>query len=147
MNLAMLRTYRTQVEEALQMELAELQNLLQAEQAARGRLEEAAEAGAAEYLDSIRHGMTVDDAMTRQTKLDALVYALRRAEAAATEAERRCEQKMMELLDAARERKKVEILEERQAQVQRRMTKRREQAVMDEAAGRRHLTGTQRAGT
>ena len=135
MNLSVIRTYRAQVEEALRMELAELQCSVHLEQETQTLLLAQVEDGTAEFLKMAHAGMTVDEARTQQAKLDALAQSIRKARETIAMAQRRCDQKRAELVEASRERKKLEILEEREAARRSKRDQRREQTAIDQAAG------------
>ena len=140
MNLSVIRTYRTQIEEALRLELAELQRSLHVEQQIQQVLLTEVEAGTAEFLKMAHAGMTVDEARAQQGKLDGLAQAIRKARETIAMAQRRYEQKLTEVVEASRERKKLEILEERDAVRKTKLEQRREQSALDQAASARFRT-------
>ncbi|BCA54814.1 hypothetical protein W02_19540 [Nitrospira sp. KM1] len=138
MNLGIIKTYRAQMEDRIQFECAELVKSLEAVQAVRTRLEADEERQAQDFLARARQGMTHAEACDHVASMDALASAIcrtREREALIHEALR---QKRGELLDASRERKKVELLEEREAVELARQADRRAQQAMDEVAGRQH---------
>jgi len=139
MNLSAIRTYRAQIEETLRVELVELQRAVHVEQQTQQLLLAEVEVGTAEFLKMAHAGMTVDEARAQQAKLDALSQSIRKARETIAAAQRRCDQKLAEVVEASRERKKLEILEQREAVRETKREQRREQTALDQAASTRFL--------
>lgn len=138
MNLGALKTYRGHVEDGLRIELAELERKVRQAEEGLARLQEAADAGAASYLADARAGLRADEAVGRFEAWEAIAQAIARSQEILAEARARRDRKMEDLLEASREKKQVERLEERERQQARRRESRREQQAMDEAASVRH---------
>ena len=139
MNVSVIRTYRAQVEDTLRVELAELQRAVQVEQEAQQFLLDEVETATGEFIKMAKDGMTVDEASAQQGRLDALAQSVCKAREAIAAAQRRYDQKLAEVTEASRERKKLEILEEREAMRKTKREQQREQAALDQAAGVRFL--------
>lgn len=139
MKLAVLRSYREQVEEVLRVELAAMERRLSAALEDLRRLETEAGGDAKRYLADARAGLTADEVVERYAELDALADAIRRAHKAVEKARSQRDQKMGEVLEASREKKKLELLERRHDLRAQQESDRREQRATDEVAGRRFL--------
>lgn len=139
MKMTALRNYREQVEEALRIELADAERMVQVALEGLRRLEAEAAGDAARYLADARAGLTAGEVVERYAELDAVASAIRRTHEVVTEACLRRDQKLGEVLEASREKKKVEILDDRDALRVQRDLDRREQRAIDEVAGRRFL--------
>jgi len=136
MNVTVLRTYRAQLEQALRAELAELQRALDAAEAERRRLDVSAEEDARRYLEAARAGLPAAEAAGRYELMEGLAEAVLRAQALVSAAHERWRTKMAEVLEAARERKKMESLQRRRAAADRRSVAAAAQRETDEAASR-----------
>ena len=139
MKMTALRNYREQVEETLRMELADRERMAQVALEGLRRLEAEADGDAVRYLTDAKAGLTADEVVGRYAELDALASAIRRTHEVVEEACLRRDQKLGEVLEASREKKKVEILDDRDALRVQRDLDRREHRAVDEVAGRRFL--------
>lgn len=139
MKMTALRNYREQVEEALRIELADAERMVQVALEGLRRLEAEAAGDAARYLTDARAGLTAGEVVERYAELDAVASAIRRTHEVITEACVRRDQKLGEVLEASREKKKVKILDDRDALRVQRDLDRLEQRAIDEVAGRRFL--------
>lgn len=137
MNLTVLRTYRTQLEDMLRTELAQLTQALHETEAKRSQLEAEADAKACAYLQKSQAGMTPGEAEDHYAALDSLAALCARMRQHEVELRLAWEQKQADVLDAARERKKLDILDNRQQQKRRLQQERQAQRLLDEVAGRR----------
>lgn len=141
MNLGALKTYRRHVEDGLRLELAELERKLRLAEDSLARLQAAADEGAAAYLADARAGLQADEVAGRFEAWEALARAVAASREVVAEARLRRDRKMEQVLDASRDKKQVELLEERDRQEGRRREARRAQHAMDEAAALRHARG------
>jgi flagellar export protein FliJ len=139
MKLGALRSYREQVEETLRVELAAVEQALSSALEHLRRLEADTEGNAELYLTDVQTGLMADEVTWRYADLGALTLAVRKAQEAVEEACRRRDQKLGEVLEASREKKKLELLERRDNLRAQRELDRREQRASDEVAGRRFL--------
>jgi flagellar export protein FliJ len=139
MKLGTLRNYREQVEEALRVELAAVEQALSSALEHLRRLEAETETSAKLYVTDVRTGLMADEVVQRYADLETLTLAVRKAQEAVEEVCRRRDQKMGEVLEASREKKKLELLEQRDDLRAQRELDRREQRASDEVAGRRFL--------
>lgn len=139
MKLAVLRSYREQVEDTLRVELAAVEQALGAAVENLRRLEAEAEHHAKLYLTDVRTGLKADEVVWRYADFGALTEAVRQAQEAVEAARQRRDQKLGEVLEASREKKKLELLERRDDLRAQRELDRREQRAGDEVAGRRFL--------
>ena len=137
MNLEALRNYRRQIEESLRAELALLQRNLDLAVGERHRLEALAEEGATEYLSAAEAGVRSAEASQRYEALDGLAAKIRSVDEQFARAQQECDVKRGEVVDAARETKKLELLWQRKLRKERREQVRREQRAVDESAARR----------
>ena len=139
MNLTVIQNYRTHLESVLRAELAELELAVHVASERRGRLQAEAESATRRWMAESRRGATGQAVAAGYTDFDvraALVYA---AGEALTEVRRRWEHKRAEVVDAMRERKKVEMLAQRHAVKRGLQNRRRERYALDEAARDRFL--------
>ncbi|WP_447973788.1 flagellar FliJ family protein [Nitrospira sp. Kam-Ns4a] len=140
MNLAVLRTYRAQLEQTLRVERVAVEQALKQALAERARLEAAAEQDAQRALAAARAGLPADEVAGRYVLMEGMTEAIAKARAAVAEAHRHWTEKMAEALEAARERKKLEALERRRAAGERRRAAAAAQRHLDEAAGRQFVS-------
>lgn len=139
MNLGVLLNYRSQVEEALRTELSMMQGVLNEAEAVVRELEGLAEKESKQYLVDVQAGLVAEEVVGRQGELEALADRIRRAKAAVLEYQQRCSEKLGEVLVAAQERRKLELVDERQQRRAELDANRQEQHDLDELAGRRYL--------
>lgn len=139
MNLGVLLNYRSQVEEALRTELSGMQGVLHEAEAVVRELEGLAEKESIQYLVDVQAGLAAEEVVGRQGELEALADRIRRAKAAVLESQQRCGEKLGEVLAAAQERRKLELLDARRQRRVESDANRQEQHDLDELAGRRYL--------
>ena len=139
MNLAALRQYRRGIEDLLRAELAALEHALAVSVHRSRDLEDTLDQTGRRFEADLRGGLSRDDMLERTRALDGQGMNARRAAAAVMEARVRWEHKRAEVVEAAMERKTLELLEERR--MRRRLLRRRllEQQALDEAAHVRFL--------
>jgi flagellar FliJ protein len=147
MNVTALLNYRSQVEQALRSELRNMQGVLQEAIVLVGRLEEVAEKETRQYLQDAAQGLMADQVVGRQVELEALAERIKKARETVLEHQRRCDQKLAEVMTAAQERKKLDVLETRQRRREEAEAAREEQRDIDELAGRRFLTDQEKPTT
>ena len=82
--------------------------------------------------------MTPEEAAQRYESIEGLTEQVRRMDSAVARAREECERKRAEVVEAARETQKLELLWERHITRTRRAQERREQQTLDESAARRH---------
>jgi flagellar export protein FliJ len=141
LSLSRLWSYRKQLEEALRIELAELDRAHQIMASRLRRLEKTAEEEVHSYLARAQAGLTADELAGRYAALETQAATTQSVERIVAETDGRRNRKMLDVLEASRERKKLEILERRLAVQRKRAAERREQRDLDEAAARRFLSG------
>ena len=139
MNLGVLLNYRSQVEEALRAELSRMQGVLHEAEAVVRELEGLAEKESTRYLVDVQTGLAAEEVVGRQGELEALADRIRRAKTAALESQQGCREKLGEVLAAAQERRKLELVDARQQRRAESDANRQEQHALDELAGRRYL--------
>ncbi len=137
MNFAALKTYRTQLEEVLRIEVERLAQRLREAETRCARLEAEAEEKARAYAQGTRSGITAREALDHYDMLEGVARAIRHAKRAAAALREEWERKRQELVDAARERRKVELLDQRDQRRRRRAAAQQEQRLTDEVAARR----------
>jgi flagellar export protein FliJ len=139
MNIAALRQYRRRLEDMLRAELTVLERALE-ESGVRCRdLHRTANHAADRYHAELREGLSCDEIIDRTREIDGLTAASRRAAAEMGYARERWEQKRSDVVEAARERKTLELLEQRRMRQQMSRLRRLEQQAIDEAAHLRFL--------
>lgn len=140
MNVTSLKQYRASQEDFLRAELAELQRAVDHAEAVRQRLEQAALEQVKNYLAQAKAGLTADEALLWNDVMTQTAQNIARAAHAVGEARQRLDAKREETLDAARETRKLEILERRDLDRQRRTEQVRSQRQLDDIAGRQFQT-------
>ncbi|TAJ26180.1 MAG: flagellar export protein FliJ [Nitrospirae bacterium] len=141
MKIAALKHYRAQLEEACRVELADIEHRLHVATEGLHRLEVEAEAEAQQFMADVRGGLTTNEVEGRHVALNALTEAIQQARLVVQEARRMRDEKLSEVVEASREKKKLDILAQREALRLRRRQERREQGEFDEVAGRRFIAG------
>jgi flagellar export protein FliJ len=146
MNLSRLLAYRSQIEEALHIELA----------AAARRLQEAMERSAAceaevtdkqrRYAEAGRTGLTVDDAHRWYMDIESASIKAARAADAHDRLHRDWTSVQADLIVAMQERKKLDILIRRRLEVLQQAQLHEDQRLMDEQAARRRAWYKNRRG-
>lgn len=139
MNLTALRHYRRQLEDILRAELAVLERALQTSAARSLDLNQTVAQTAEAFQAALCHGLSGDEMIDRTRELEGVTIAARDAVALVAEARQRWEQKRADVLEAARERKTLELLESRRLQQRMTRLRRLEQQGLDEAAHIRFL--------
>ena len=140
MNVTALRQYRASQEEALRTELAELQRAVDDAEVIRRRLEDTTLENVKTYLARAKEGLTSDEALLWNDVMERMADSVSRATDTVAQARRRLEEKRLEAVEAARETRKLEILEQRESNRTQRLDDARTQRQLDEAAGRRFQT-------
>jgi flagellar export protein FliJ len=139
MNLGALRNYRAKMEEILRAELAGLEAAL-VEVTDRCRLlQEGADRAADAYVEVLHGGVSRDEAEERMSELTGRAEAIMKAADAVNDMRRRWERKRAEVFEAAREHKKLSLLEKRHVLRKRLRANLLEQHALDEAARTRFL--------
>ncbi len=138
-NLRGLRNYQAQIEDALRAELAALQRSLDGALAEQARLETFLDEDTRRYLAEAEAGIEPEQASRRYEGFAGLAAEVRSAQDAVTQAQIECDRKRAEILEAARETQKLDLLLERQTRRERRARLRREQQMLDESAAQRYL--------
>lgn len=144
MNIASLRHYRRQLEDILRGELSVLERALEASVARSADLQESAERAADRFQSALRQGLSCDEMIDRTRDLDRRSMAVQHALNRVTDARNRWEGKRAEVVEAARERKMLELLEQRRLHQRAVRLRRLEQCALDEAAHIRFLQHEQR---
>jgi len=134
MNVTALRHYRRQLEDILRAELSVLERTLEASVARQTDVQASADRAA-----DLFQGLSCDEMIERTRDLEGLTVAVRHALTIVAEARERWEQKRTEVMDAARERKTLELLEQRRMHQRLARLRRLEQHALDEAAHIRFL--------
>src|SRR5581483_4286626 len=137
MSITTLRQYRAGQEEALRTELAELQRAVDDAEVIRIRLEETTLENVKTYLERAKEGLTADEALLWNDLMERMADSVSRATDAVAKARRRLEEKRLEAVEAARETRKLEILERRESDRTQRLDDVRTQRQLDEVGGRR----------
>lgn len=146
MNLSRLLAYRSQIEEALRIELAATARLLQ----------EAAERSAAceaevmekqrRYAEAGQAGLTIDDAHHWYMDIDGASTKVDRAVEARDRLQREWTGTQADLIIAMQERKKLDILVRRRMEARQQAQLHEDQRLMDEQAARRRAVKKNRGG-
>jgi flagellar export protein FliJ len=146
MNLSRLLAYRSQIEEALRIELAATARLLQ-EAAERSA---ACEAEVIEkqrcYAEAGQAGLTVDDAHHWYMDIDGASTKVDRAVEAHDRLHREWTGTQANLIIAMQERKKLDILVRRRMEARQQAQHHEDQRLMDEQAARRRAVKKNRGG-
>lgn len=137
MNVATLKAYRAQLEDALRIEVEQLAQRLREVETRRARLESEADTRARAYMRCTRAGVLAREALKEYEAFESLARSIRHAKAREAALREEWERKRQELLEAARERRKLELLEQRNERRRRRALAQQDQRLADEVAGRR----------
>lgn len=137
MNLSRLLAYRSQIEEAVSIELAAAARLLQeaAERSAACEAETAVKQR--RYAEAALIGLTVDEASQWYVDIDTASLTARRAAEAHSALHREWRIKQAAVIEAMQERKKLDILVRRRREAKQQEQLRADQRLMDEQAARR----------
>lgn len=144
MNVATLLAYRGQLEELLRAELTVVRNALATAREELVRDREARDEVIARKLDLVRAGVMAGEFEDAQREMESAVETVRHAEAKEREMAGEWTKKLAEVLQATRERRKLEILDERERESRRRLEEWRDQRSMDDHAARRAVFGNER---
>lgn len=137
MNLSRLLAYRSQIEDALRIELATAARMLQAAAEQAVCYEADAKTQQLGYADAARKGLTVEETHHWYDGIEqASVKAVRSAETHAA-LHREWMDKQSAVVEAMQERKKLDILVSRRKEARQQEQLREDQRLMDEQAARR----------
>jgi len=139
MNVTALRHYRRQLEDILRAELFVLERTLEASVARQSDLQESADRAADLFQSALCQGLPRDEMIDRTRDLEVLTVAVRQALTMVANARAQWEQKRAEVMEAARDRKTLELLEQRRMHQRMARSRRQEQQALDEAAHSRFL--------
>ncbi|MDQ6733052.1 MAG: flagellar FliJ family protein [Nitrospirota bacterium] len=139
MNVTALRHYRRQLEDILRGELSVLEQTLEASVTRKSDLQESADRAADLFQSALCQGLSRDEMIDRTCDIEHLTVAARHAVTMVADARERWEQKRAEVMEAARERKTLELLEQRRLHQRLVRLRRLEQQALDEAAHIRFL--------
>ncbi|MGH7232036.1 MAG: flagellar export protein FliJ [Nitrospiraceae bacterium] len=138
MNLKIMRNYRSQLETMLRAELVELERALETAIRKRRTLMDRADADLRQFFGTGQGPLGADETALRYTVWEQLGEAIRHFDEMIVHARTRRDVKQAEMVEAAREAKKLDILVQRQARRLRLEELRQDQRALDEAASRRH---------
>jgi flagellar export protein FliJ len=139
MNVTALRHYRRQLEDILRAELFVLERTFEASVARQSDLQESADRAADFFQSALCQGLSCDEMIDRTRDLEGLAVTAQHAVAMVADARERWERKRAEVMEAARERKTLELLEQRRMHQRMVRLRRLEQQALDEAAHIRFL--------
>ena len=139
MNLTSLRHYRRQLEDILRIELSVLERALEASVARSATLQESVECATDRFQSALVQGLSCNEMVDRTHELEGLTMTAQHALKTVTEARERWDQKRAEVVEAARERKTLELLAQRRSHQRMVRLRRLEQQALDEAAHIRFL--------
>lgn len=139
MNLAALRHYRRQLEDMLRAELSLLERALETAVAHSRVLDQTIVQTAEAFQAALCRGLSGDEMIDRTHEIESVTVVARQAVARVMEARVRWEEKRADVLEAARARKTLDVLEERRRQQRMIRLRRLEQQSLDEAAHIRFL--------
>jgi|SoiMetStandDraft_5_1073268.scaffolds.fasta_scaffold351192_1 flagellar export protein FliJ len=145
MNLSALRHYRRQLEDILRVEVSVLERALEASVVQCRERQQSADLAGEHYQRALCQGLTPNELFERSLEIEGLGDAVQQALASVDVARRRWEEKRSEAIEAARERKTLDLLEQRRMRLRMVRFRRLEQQALDEAAQTRFLR-TLRAG-
>ena len=137
MNLAMLRAYAWQLEEAAKLELSDLSQMLQRSVERMMMLELQARTDADLYLMQMGEGGTVAQAQARFEAMNQAIEARKRMEQVHAAQQGQWTVKRDALIETMQYRKKLDLLGARSDREQRRRQERQDQQLLDERAWRR----------
>jgi flagellar export protein FliJ len=146
MNLAALRQYRRRLEDMLRAELSVLERALETSIAHSRAVEQAVDRAGEEFQIALCRGLSGDEMIDRTHGIENVTVAARHAASMVTEATVRWELKRADVLEAARARKTLEVLEERRQQQRVIRLRRLEQQSLDETAHIRFLRSARDGG-
>ena len=129
--------YRVQSEEALRMELTELDRAVQKVNEVRAQWQRIADDDADRLLTETRRGVDAGLAQGWLSEWDALQMTVTNVNRAVVVAMDRRAKKQAELLEAVRDRKKMELLVKRAAERRQRVQRRLDQRILDDLTSQR----------
>ncbi|HJU04942.1 MAG TPA: flagellar FliJ family protein [Nitrospiraceae bacterium] len=138
MNLMRLRSYRSQLELMLRMELAELDRVVETAITKRHALRERADQDLRHMLAPVGGIVSADDTAHQYDLWRLYEERIRHCDEVIAQARAQRDLKQAEVTESAREAKKLDILIMRQARRTRQIELRRDQCLLDEAASRRY---------
>lgn len=142
MNLRSLQNYHQQVEEGVRAELFGLQRQRYELQAQRAQVESAADMDAERYVSDAQAGMAPDDAMGRYGEFFTMMLRIEQIDQDISQLEAQVFEKQSAVVEAAQERKKIDLLVARQEKRTQAEENRKEQIGLDETGVLRFLRGT-----
>jgi flagellar biosynthesis chaperone FliJ len=131
--------YRVQSEEALRMELAELDRAVQKVNEVRAQWQRIADDDADRLLTEARQGVDAGFAKGWLSEWNAIQVTVTNIDRAGAAAMDRRAKKQAELMEAVRDRKKIELVMKRAADRNQQAQRRLEQRVLDDLAGQRWM--------
>jgi|CXWL01.1.fsa_nt_gi flagellar export protein FliJ len=137
MNFTVLQRYHHQIEEALRIEVEILRRELNEAQECVGRLQKASDRDTQRFVAQTYEGVSSHEMVSRYAEFDGAMTTIRQAQHRLAKAGQRWNDKMAEVLKAAQESRRFDLLAEQQAKREQTQELRREQQLMDEAAARR----------
>jgi flagellar export protein FliJ len=140
MKIRALKNYRAQIEDRLRAECAELVRSLEEAEAERARLEADEERQAQAFLAHSASGIKPDEASMYVAGIEVLSSVVAKAREREALLRVAVGQKQAELIETSRERRKLEMLDERRERAARSTEARRTQQRLDEIAARRFYT-------
>jgi flagellar export protein FliJ len=129
--------YRVQSEEVLRMELAELDRAVQKVNEVRAQWQRIADDDADRLLTETRRGVDAGLAQGWLSEWDAIQMTVTNVNRAVVVAMDRRAKKQAELLEAVRDRKKMELLVKRAAERRQRVQRRLDQRILDDLTSQR----------
>lgn len=145
MNLSGLNKYRRQIEDMLRAELSELEGMLEAAAASSHQARTQVDVAVDRWQAALKQGVQGGEVADGFRDIQSLTEAAAQAAARMTDATERWEYKRAEVIEAARERKTLDFLEQRRVHQRMMRLRRLEQQMLDEAAHIRFLR-SERAG-
>jgi len=139
MNVTSLRHYRRQLEDMLRAELSVLERTLEVSVARKTDLQESVDRAADRFQSALGRGLSCDEMIEQARDLEGRTVAAQHALTLMTDARERWEQKRADVIEAARDRKTLELLEQRRLLQRMQRLNRLEQQALDEAAHIRFL--------
>ncbi|MDH4303706.1 MAG: flagellar FliJ family protein [Nitrospira sp.] len=136
MSLDSLRRVHAQATESLMMELSQLTQMLTRTEAQIRTMETQMQADADAYAQQARQGLTIEEMLEWQGKMDAQQAAVQEVRASIDRTTALWQQTKERLIEARQECKLLERVAERRQMAVREAMARREQSVTDEAAHR-----------
>lgn len=136
MNLSVLVSYRTQVEEIHRLEFAAAGRKLQQAADRCSALEDALTAKQARYAEAGRTGLTIDETYQWYAEIEAAAHACECAAEQHDSLRKEWTQKQTTVLEAMQERKKLDILLRRRRENQQRLELQYDQRLTDDTAMR-----------